>query len=183
MATIKTKIESIKIERIPDDNLDLSYLGEYTSKVPDKADINRNNAFLRVNRGRNEYKYFIPANRVESTRRDLIRMGWNKQDAEVQARKQNRQDFERMEEFAAGDVSCMGIKAIANLLVPLGENYWIHQSVESGGLWGIESDSNEEYIKEVAEEELSELREILGGLTIGKRTIATALKKVEFEDD
>lgn len=51
-----------------------------------------------------------------------------------------------------------GFHAVANILIP-SEDQKSYQDVKisSGGLWGIESDSSNEYFKEVAEDQLSEL--------------------------
>lgn len=57
---------------------------------------------------------------------------------------------------------CIGIRAVARILVPTGPaGHGILQEVSSGGLWGIESDSDWAYQMEVAREELAALRGIL----------------------
>jgi len=56
------------------------------------------------------------------------------------------------------------------------------QDVSSGGLWGIESDSDASYLKEIEAEELSELRKQLYAMGFSKRAIATAVKNATHED-
>ena len=55
-----------------------------------------------------------------------------------------------------------GIQAFADVLVPLGDNSrpndWMVQTIHSGGLWGIESDSEQSYFKEVEDEQIAELK-------------------------
>lgn len=55
----------------------------------------------------------------------------------------------------------------------------ICQTIRSGGLWGIESDSGKEYLEEIATEELGQLREELAGLGFSDRQIYYAIQRVE----
>src|SRR3546814_5731294 len=54
------------------------------------------------------------------------------------------QNAERLAAYRAGAWHCIGIKARATFLIGLGEAAVI-QTVESPGLWGIESDSDPGY--------------------------------------
>jgi hypothetical protein len=91
-----------------------------------------------------------------------------------EVRKYVRQDYERMERLNAGDWAFIGIKAKAEVSI---DN--VVQSIHSGGLWGIESDSERSYIKEIENEQLAELRNQLYAMGFGKRAIAAACKNVE----
>jgi len=75
-------------------------------------------------------------------------------------RKYVRQDYERMERLQRGDWCYIGVRAEAEILIPSGDAS-IVQEITSGGLWGIESDSDASYLTEIEEEQLSELREQL----------------------
>ena len=75
-------------------------------------------------------------------------------------RKYVRQDYERMERLNRGDWCFVGIRADAEILLPAGDAS-IVQEITSGGLWGIESDSDKAYLGEIETEQLSELREQL----------------------
>lgn len=57
------------------------------------------------------------------------------------------------------DWHMIGIVAEAEITVA-----GVIQTITSGGLWGIESDSSDDYLREVADEELAALRDILVGL-------------------
>lgn len=70
----------------------------------------------------------------------------------------------------------VGIRAEAEVQTRLGSPI---QSIRSGGLWGIESDSDSSYFKSIADEELSELRAQLKELGFSARSIASAFKDVE----
>lgn len=76
--------------------------------------------------------------------------------------KEARQDYERMLDYGNGWVM-VGIRAEAKLVIG-----GVIQTIKSGGLWGIESDSDESYLDEVRAEEESELQGILHELTGGK---------------
>jgi hypothetical protein len=53
------------------------------------------------------------------------------------------------------------------------------QTITSGGLYGIESDSDADYFAEVEQEQLAELRGQLHVIGFSKRAIASAFKNVE----
>jgi len=75
-----------------------------------------------------------------------------------------QEDFEeRLAAFQAGEFSFVGVHAEADVVIE-----GVVQTLTSGGLWGIESDSEKEYLEEVAVQEYEELRKILK--TIGVPT-------------
>jgi hypothetical protein len=74
----------------------------------------------------------------------------------------DQDEFEdRKEEYHRGDFSFVGVRAEAEIVVD-----GIIQTITSGGLWGVESDAGDEYIKEVSQEEYNDLRKILKTLGI-----------------
>lgn len=90
-----------------------------------------------------------------------------------------RQDYERMESLNRGYWCFMGVFATAE--VQLSSMSTI-QTLRSGGLWGIESDSGD-YFKEVEAEQLAELKDEMHAAGFSKRAIAAAFRKVEHSDD
>jgi len=52
----------------------------------------------------------------------------------------------------------IGVYAIATVQYPIGSGSYRLQTFESGGLWGIASDSEPGYIEEVDQEQLDDLR-------------------------
>ena len=68
---------------------------------------------------------------------------------------------DRKEAFQRGDFSFVGVRAEAEILVD-----GIPQTIVSGGLWGLESDAGDAYLKEVAGEEYNDLRRILKTLGV-----------------
>lgn len=96
-----------------------------------------------------------------------------------------RQDYERMESLNAGNWGFIGIGAQAEILIP---NSWSDKSfnaqmITSGGLWGIESDSDRDYLESVEKEELSSLREQLKAIGFSSRAISTAFKTIERKEE
>jgi hypothetical protein len=86
-------------------------------------------------------------------------------------------DFEnRKEAFHRGNFSFVGVRAEAEIVVD-----GIIQTITSGGLWGIESDSGDEYIKEVAGEEYNDLRKILKTLGVPTSELPTELDAKQIE--
>ncbi len=110
-------------------------------------------------------------------------------------RKYVRQDYERMESLNRGDWCYIGIRVDAEVqLTATWENSVVskvswhspiapYQTITSGGLYGIESDSGNDYIQSVEQEELSELRAQLKALGFSARAISVAIKTVEHKDE
>jgi hypothetical protein len=71
------------------------------------------------------------------------------------------QDEARRKEYEDGDFSFVGVRAEAEVVVE-----GVIQTITSGGLWGIESDSGEGHIEDVALEEYDNLREILKAIGV-----------------
>lgn len=88
------------------------------------------------------------------------------------------QDYERMERLNAGYWGFIGIKAEARVIVN-----GITQEITSGGLWGIESDSEESYFEEIEGEELSSLRTQLEALGFSKRAVSAAFKNKQHKEE
>lgn len=64
----------------------------------------------------------------------------------------------RMAAFEAGEWGYVGVRARAELAIPCGRDCYRLMTVESAGLWGIESDSDSEYLASVYEEERDNLK-------------------------
>ena len=182
------RILSIELKRIDDTDPDTSYLGEYTHNPVGEFYIDRTHeGDCSVNLGGevctcdmrhlapNEYEFFNPGS-IEpfDAKADWMPTGvkaslrhdyWEKT-----MRENARKNYERMEACTRGDWSFIGIRAQAEVVVD-----GVCQSITSGGLWGIESDSEESYLSSVEEEELTSLRGILHELGFSKRAIATAV--------
>ena len=89
----------------------------------------------------------------------------------------DQDDFEdRKEAFRRGDFSFVGVRAEAEITVD-----GIIQTIKSGGLWGIESDAGDEYIREVAGEEYNDLRRILKTLGVPTSELPTEVKQEQIE--
>lgn len=92
-------------------------------------------------------------------------------------RKYVRQDFERMESLNDGQWYYICIRAEAT--VQLTATFFPTQTIMSGGLYGIESDSGKDNFAEVEQEQLGQLREQLMALGFSKRAISVAFKSVQ----
>jgi hypothetical protein len=113
---------------------------------------------------RNEYHYFNPNHENY------------KGESPAAIRKYCQQDYERMESLNRGDWGYIGVRANAEIIVD-----GVSQDISSGGLWGIESDSDRAYLTEIDGEQLSELRDQLRALGFGTRAISAAFKNVNAE--
>jgi hypothetical protein len=156
--TMKKHIESVKLTREVDQNADLSYLGEY-SNLDDGNAIDRQE---RGDIGRGEYRYFNPAMTGEET--------GNPNSPE--------EDYARAEDYNRGGWCMTGVYAVAEVVIG-----GTIQRIRSGGLWGVESDSDNEYFAEIGREQLSELAEQLAALGFSRKAINAAIPTdVEFSD-
>lgn len=128
------KITKITLRKIPDHDADTSYLGEFSQTPGDFAiDQGEQPRILR---------YFNAAN--------------------VENMEQARSNYDRVMEFENGDVTHYGIRADAEIATSRnGGKSWLLNTIRSGGLWGIESDSDQDYFDEVGQDALSELKETL----------------------
>lgn len=79
---------------------------------------------------------------------------------------------DRLDQYRRDVFSFIGIRVKASVQI----NGTI-QIIESGGLWGIESDSDESYLREVEQEELSEVKQTLASIGFSKRTIDSAIRE------
>lgn len=125
--------------------------------------------------GRGEYRYFNPSsNYVDSYGNALP------ENTAEEVRGYVRHDYERMEALNRGAWCFYGVGAEAQVQT---NGLSTIQTIRSGSLWGIESDSEDGYFKEVATEQLDELRRELRAIGFSKRAIAAAFRKVEHVDE
>jgi hypothetical protein len=118
---------------------------------------------------RNEYRYFNGV--LENYKGGMP----------ADIRKYVRQGYERMERLNRGDWCYIGIRAEAEILLPSGDA-GIVQEITSSGLWGVESDSDSEYLADIETDELSSLREQLQAVGFSKRAISAAVNNVAREN-
>ena len=91
---------------------------------------------------RGQYRYFVPAMTGEETGNPDSPM----------------EDYRRMEAYNRDDWAMYGVVAKAEVSRPIGNGCRRIETFSSGGLWGIESDSDDSYFAEVAAQELADLK-------------------------
>ena len=166
------RILSIETKRIIDESPGTSFIGQFGRQADTQ--------FAIEHRGAHSLPWFNPGS-VESFNPSA---SWIP--AEVQgesARRQYwhaimtknaKQDHLRMCQLIDGEFHFIGVQATAEVTVG-----GVCQTLTSGGLWGIESDSEESYFAEIEAEQLSELRGILAEIDFSKRAIATAVNEAQ----
>jgi hypothetical protein len=168
------KIESITIKHILDTDPDFSFIGEYTDTLDNGVIVREYDEFYKKihtemerdsdgkfigkmeldipDRGR-EYRFFKPyAEGKKVGTKEYYEYGM--------------QDYKRMERYNNQDWYFMGVRADAVVSYPVLGNSRRLETMTSGGLWGIESDSEEDYIKEVEEEQIEDLKNHLAQFCI-----------------
>jgi hypothetical protein len=89
-----------------------------------------------------------------------------------------------MERLDRGDWCFMGISAECEYSIgKVHDDSYLIQRLHSGGLWGIESDSDASYFAEEEQNQLAELRSQLAAIGFSSRAISAAFKTVEHEDE
>lgn len=179
--TRKLKISRVWIERKMDREPDLSFYGHYHNHLSEKSNHFTIDRATVKDLTRSEYRYFTPGS-VEDFDPDAswlqpkLNTLQAKKDYWFGAMIQNaEQDYNRMEAYKAGQWHMIGIIAKCEIVSPAG----IVQTLRSGWLWSVESDSGKEYLASIEAEQLSELRGELESMGLGNRAIAHAFRKVE----
>jgi hypothetical protein len=72
---------------------------------------------------------------------------------------------DRLEQYRQGAFDYVGVRAAVELPIPYGKDR-ILIKIESPGLWGIESDSGEDYFNSVFQEESNILADMLAELGV-----------------
>jgi hypothetical protein len=132
-----------------------------------------------------EYRYFNPSsNYVDKYGKALP------ENTPEEVRKYTLQDYERMESLNRGHWGFIGIRAEAEYYVSTKADdktgkhgHFLMQTVTSGGIWGIESDSGKAAFEEVEAEELHDLRKQLAAIGFSSRAISAAFKDVQREEE
>ncbi len=138
----KVFIKEICIKHLDDYDADLSYLE--TKFDEDKQEI---------------------ISSMRYTNEDIKTQGW------AQIKCWIDEDQARLQEFYSGGLGCIGIKAKTLIYIPKGSDTYLMQEIASGGLWGIESDSDDQSIKEIEDSQLADLKDTLDQLGISYENI------------
>lgn len=122
------------IKAVPDNDPDLSWIGEFCNYRP--GAIHRNPSYVE----RHQYEWFMPGNTFEDHYNGLLELKYSKGKAHDLARSYVAHDLQRLEDYDRGHWNMLGI--CVSMLVGGVE-------VASDSLWGIESDADEAYHEEV----------------------------------
>ena len=161
------KISKITVKRIADDSPDTSWLGEYSNKPNSEYSIDRKE---RGDQGSREYQYFnLPFENYKGIPKKEIL-------------KYCEQDYERIESFNKGNWYFLGIKVEAEIQTSKNGKEWLINRISSGGLFGIESDSESSYFEEIEKEQINELKIQLLELGFSGKEIAEASKNIERKE-
>lgn len=140
MLTVKrAKVIKIDVKRIVDDNPDLSFL----ETTPEYHHGKDGSSWGHVSE--------------EDRQRIIAQYGsiWN---ACVEYAKQ---DKERLDAYNRCVWEMIGIRAVAIVHIPIDDNTVKIQTIDSGGLFGIESDSGDSYIQDIGREQIAEVKNYL----------------------
>jgi len=145
-------IKKIIIKHIQDNDNDLSWLGTFGNE---KGEFGIDNPQFGDNR--NSYPYFNANNVSDMT--------------------EAKQNYETIMKYDIGDLYSIGIKAEAEIYTQQdGNNFWLMNKINSGGLWGIEQGykNDKEDIKEIEQEQLEDLKTTLKEFAFSDKEINEA---------
>ena len=143
------EIGTIKIKYSIDEENDISDLGEFSNEEKEFS--------IPHDIGNNKTFNHFNADNVENI-------------------KQAKENYDRAMKFENGELFSYGIQAQAELITKLG-NYNLINTLESSGICCLDSDSDEQGFKEIEEEQLEELKDLL--ITLGFKE--TELNKIKIE--
>ena len=109
-----------------------------------------------------------PAPKVQEIRVRVI----HDEDPDTSYLDQDDEFADRRAEFERGDFAFVGVRAEADVVIE-----GVTQTLTSGGLWGIESDSGDEYIEETALEEYDSLRDILKAVGVSTTQVPVGTRE------
>lgn len=72
-----------------------------------------------------------------------------------------KHDKERLDAYNRGIWEMIGIRAVAIIHIPIDDNTVKIQAIDSGGLFGIESDSGDSYIQDIGRDQIAEVKNYL----------------------
>lgn len=143
------ELQRIEFVSSVDDCPDLSWLGQYASH-PDEFHIDRE---ARGDAGRNEFRYF---NYSGCSDPEYL-----------------EQDYQRAEAYNRGCWHMLYLRCVADVLID-----GVVQQITSGGLSGVESDSDDSYFDEIRQDELHQLRGILSHMGFPDEEIQSAIDEM-----
>lgn len=79
---------------------------------------------------------------------------------------------DRREAYQRGEFHFVGVRAEADVVIE-----GTVQTLVSGGLWGVESDSGDEYIEEIADQEYNELRKVLTSVGVSTSELPQKIER------
>lgn len=69
-----------------------------------------------------------------------------------------KHDKERLDAYNKGTWEMIGIRAVATIHIPVNDDTVKIQTIESGGLFSIESDSDDSYVQDIGREQIAEVK-------------------------
>jgi len=173
----KPFITKVRVIRMLDSDADLSHIGEYTDRFQDWAICRCCGEYLAlvdedhvITDSGMYYRFFLPYAGGETPGTEDYQ-------------KYGKQDYARMERICRGDLAYFGIVAEAEV------TYHVHlhccsrlQRFTSAGLWGIESDCEENDWHEIMESQLTDLKTHLKHFNVDTSNWDELTANIEIED-
>jgi hypothetical protein len=129
---------------------DLSHIGEYVGKLEPGVIDRRHRKFVE----QIDYETDTPVCFIDWCEREGFKpYAYGEEPGTPTYYEYGLANYHRMEAYEASDWKMVGVYAVAEIVTDSG----LRQEIRSGGLWGIESDSDESYFAQVEADEIAEL--------------------------
>jgi len=174
---IKKEITKVSFVKSCEEYPELDCIGEYTEKLSDGVIVRRFTEFYE--KLTEEQKRNIPSNSREC--RFFKPYAGGEKFGTDEYYEYGMQDYRRAEDYNNGGWCYLVVHAEAEVITP-GNSFppsGLINTIKSGCLGGIESDSDQAYFDEVKREELDELRVALVSFGFTNRQISKAFEDVE----
>jgi hypothetical protein len=178
----KRELLSIRTALIQDDNPDLSYLGKWASRSRGQHWIDRDTGTLYDPDGNEIATHEDGGVFLDRNAFELFIVGQWAGDENVKlsdAIEYSFRDWKRMEAFNDNEWEMYGVVCRAKWKDEAGYEH----TIDSPGLWRVESDSGKDYFREIAEDQVSEIRADLEALGFSEEEVAAAMDLETIESE
>lgn len=174
------KLIKVVVKSVEDERPDYSFIGEYTDALEPGVIVRQFDKFYQdlTAKERDE----ISARYGRESRGFKPYSGGLKNGQKFY-KKYGMRDYERMEKLHYGNFHFIGIVTEAEIQISTTEEAFpvMNQTIYGGSLWGIESDSEEEYFREVGNDCLSDLKTQLLALGFTEEEYAAVTPEFKFD--
>jgi hypothetical protein len=174
----RIEIQTLRVKHILDEDPDTSCIGAYTDDLKDGVIVRQFDEFYE--KLTDEQKEEIAGRAASREMRGFVPYASGETPGTADYYKYGMRDYEEMESLNRGDWQYIGVRAEAEVKYRENKSSWRYETLTSGGIWGIESNSGE-HVKEQEQEQLADLKNHLEAFGVDVSKFDTMAKRLEAE--